>query len=238
MNAPARPVLLRLAGVTKRFWLGKTEVIALRDVDLQVRAGEMLAVWGPSGSGKSTLMNLAGLVDAPSEGQVFFEGEAVQYQNERLLAERRNRRIGFVFQTFNLVPVLSVLENVQLPLQIRGVRRAEAQRRAGELVEQVGLLHLAHVRPDLLSGGQRQRVAIARALVGEPALVIADEPTANLDSENSAAVLDLMDQLNRDSGVAFMFSTHDPRLLDRVSRQVKLVDGRIDGPAPAWKDVA
>lgn len=124
MNAPARPVLLRLAGVTKRFWLGKTEVIALRDVDLQVRAGEMLAVWGPSGSGKSTLMNLAGLVDAPSEGQVFFEGEAVQYQNERLLAERRNRRIGFVFQTFNLVPVLSVLENVQLPLQIRGVRRA------------------------------------------------------------------------------------------------------------------
>jgi putative ABC transport system ATP-binding protein len=218
--------LLRLDDVHRRFRLGTTEVKALDGVSLEIAAGEFLAVWGPSGSGKSTLMNLLGLIDAPSAGTVWFEGRDAARLGDDALTDFRGERIGFVFQSFHLVPVLSALENVMLPLQLRGV--AEARERAVAALAEVGLERFAASRPDQLSGGQRQRVAIARALAVRPRLVIADEPTANLDTENSRMVVDLMRAMNRAHGVTFVFTTHDPRLLDHVDRRVLLRDGRIE----------
>jgi len=219
--------LFELANIHRTFALGDTRVHALRGVDLTIERGESVAIWGPSGSGKSTLLNLLGLIDAPDEGTVRFEGRDAASLSDDALTDCRNRKIGFVFQGFNLVPVLTALENVMLPLQIQGLEGAAARRRAGEWLARVGLERFAGFRPDKLSGGQRQRVAIARALVTGPALVIADEPTANLDSENSRAVIGLLQHLNAETGVTCVFSTHDPRLLEHVPRQVRLVDGRI-----------
>lgn len=219
--------LIRLSGVTREYTLGTTRVHALRGVDLEVGRGEMLAVWGPSGSGKSTLMNILGLVDKPDGGTVLFAGEDVRHKGDDELAQERSAFVGFVFQTFNLLPVLCVLENVMLPLEVQGVPPAQARQRAEELISAVGLGDFMQVRPDRLSGGQRQRTAIARALVTEPALVIADEPTANLDSQNSTQVIDLMHALQQRTGTTFVFSTHDQRLLDRMPRIVELRDGVI-----------
>lgn len=209
--------------------LGKTEIDALHGVSLDIQAGEFLAVWGPSGSGKSTLMNLIGLVDTPTTGEIRFDGEDTHRLADDALTEFRAGKIGFVFQSFNLVPVLTALENVMLPLQIRGVGDGEARARAAATLADVGLERFAGSRPDTLSGGQRQRVAIARALVGAPRLVIADEPTANLDSENSRMIVELMREMNRAKHVTFVFTTHDPRLLEHVDRKILLRDGRIDG---------
>jgi putative ABC transport system ATP-binding protein len=219
--------LFELTDIHRHFPLGATTVQALRGVDLTIARGESLAIWGPSGSGKSTLLNLLGLIDAPDQGSLRFEGADVHAQSDDALTDLRNRKIGFVFQNFNLVPVLSALENVMLPLQIQGVRADAAKRRAESWLARVGLERFARQRPDKLSGGQRQRVAIARALVTGPELVLADEPTANLDSENSRALIDLLQELNAETGVTAVFSTHDPRLLEHVPRQVRLVDGRI-----------
>ena len=224
---PTRP-LVRLQDAHRRFHLGETVVKALDGVTLDIHPGEFMAVWGPSGSGKSTLMNLVGLIDAPDDGQVWFENQDSRTLDDDALSAFRGRRIGFVFQSFNLVPVLSALENVMLPMQIAGTGKSEARERAAQALAEVGLERFAASRPDRLSGGQRQRVAIARALAIRPRLVIADEPTANLDSENSRMVVDLMREMNRAHGVTFVFTTHDPRLLDHVDRKVLLRDGRIE----------
>ena len=224
---PSLPPIVRLCAVKRTFQLGETTIDALRGISLDIHAGEFLAVWGPSGSGKTTLMNTIGLIDSPSAGEVIFEEQPTHGLSDNDLTEFRASKIGFVFQNFNLVPVLSALENVMLPLQLRGVRESAARRRAHAALEDVGLAGFAPSRPDKLSGGQRQRVAIARALVVEPKLVIADEPTANLDSENSRIVVDLMRAMNREHKVTFVFTTHDQRLLDHVDRKILLCDGLI-----------
>jgi len=227
MSAP----LFALQQIRRHFALGETTVHALRGVDISINRGESVAIWGPSGSGKSTLLNLLGLIDAPDGGSLHFDGEDVHTLPDDDLTDCRNRKIGFVFQGFNLVPVLTALENVMLPLQIRGIAPALAKKRAADWLAHVGLERFAAHRPDKLSGGQRQRVAIARALVIEPMLVIADEPSANLDSENSRAVIELLQKMNHETGVTCVFSTHDPRLLDHVPRHVRLADGLIESDA-------
>lgn len=219
--------LLRIKQVGRRFMLGETTIEALRHVTLDIQVGEFLAVWGPSGSGKSTLMNIIGLIDTPSEGEVWLDGQDTHNLNDNARTDFRGRKIGFVFQTFNLVPVLTALENVMLPLQIQGVPEAEARQRALQVITEMGLEKYQAQRPDKLSGGQRQRVAVARALVVNPKLIIADEPTANLDSENSKMIIDLMRQMNQRKRVTFVFSTHDPRLLEHVDRKILLRDGMI-----------
>jgi putative ABC transport system ATP-binding protein len=219
--------ILKLRNIKRRFMLGETHIDALNSIDLDIHAGEFLAVWGPSGSGKSTLMNIIGLIDSPTTGTVNFDGQDTHALADDALTEFRSQKLGFVFQNFNLVPVLSALENVTLPLQIQGVAEAEARKRAAVALIDVGLERFVNSLPDKLSGGQRQRVAIARALVVNPKLVIADEPTANLDSENSRMVVDLMREMNRARKVTFVFTTHDPRLLDHVDRKILLRDGNI-----------
>ncbi len=219
--------ILKLRNIKRRFMLGETHIDALNSIDLDIHAGEFLAVWGPSGSGKSTLMNIIGLIDSPTAGTVNFDGQDTHALADDALTEFRSHKLGFVFQNFNLVPVLSALENVMLPLQIQSVAEAEARKRAAAALIDVGLERFVNSLPDKLSGGQRQRVAIARALVVNPKLVIADEPTANLDSENSRMVVDLMREMNRARKVTFVFTTHDPRLLDHVDRKILLRDGNI-----------
>ena len=219
--------ILKLRNIKRRFMLGETSIDALNSVSLDIHAGEFLAVWGPSGSGKSTLMNIIGLIDTPTAGEVTFDGQNTHLLADDALTDFRGEKIGFVFQNFNLVPVLSALENVMLPLQIQGVEESSARERAKVALVDVGLEKFSHSLPDKLSGGQRQRVAIARALVVNPKLVIADEPTANLDSENSRMVVDLMREMNRARNVTFVFTTHDPRLLEHVDRKILLRDGNI-----------
>jgi putative ABC transport system ATP-binding protein len=221
--------LIELQAVEKTYRLGEMRVPALRGIDLAIDAGEFVAVWGPSGSGKTSLLNLVGVIDEPTAGEVLIAGEVVRGLSENRKADLRNRRIGFIFQSFNLVPVLSALENVMLPLQIRGETTASAKAKALKRLEEVELAEFVHHRPDKMSGGQRQRVAIARALVTEPDLVIADEPTANLDSGTSHRIIELMRKLNDAEGTTFVFSTHDQRLLDQVKRLIRLEDGRVVG---------
>ncbi|MBN1556527.1 MAG: ABC transporter ATP-binding protein [Lentisphaerae bacterium] len=219
--------LVKLQKVTRRYRLGQTSVTAVEDVDIEIDRGEFVALWGPSGSGKSTLCNLVGCIDLPSSGSVEVNGRNVADLSDDALSEHRNLSVGFVFQQFNLVPVLTALENVMLPLNLRGVAAREARAHAIDLLAELGIADFMAHRPDKLSGGQRQRVAIARALVGKPALVIADEPTANLDSGNALRIVSLMGQLNKSHGTTFIFATHDQRLLDRVSRRILLADGRV-----------
>jgi putative ABC transport system ATP-binding protein len=219
--------IVELKGIHKSYEMGEVSIHAVRGVDLIIREHEFVAVWGPSGSGKSTLCHLAGIIDQPSSGSVIFRGRDVLALSDDEQSELRNRSIGFVFQSFNLVPVLSALENVMLPLQIRGESRESAREKSMARLREAGVETHAHHRPHKLSGGQQQRVAIARALVTDPVLVVADEPTANLDTDSARRILDLMREVNRAHGTAFVFSTHDQRLLDRVSRQVHLRDGVI-----------
>jgi putative ABC transport system ATP-binding protein len=207
--------LIELSAVTKDYLLGKTKVSALRGVDLSVSAGEFTVVTGPSGSGKTTLLNIIGCLDRATTGSYRLEGEEVGDRDFDALAEVRNRKIGFIFQSFNLIPVLDVAENVEFPCVVRkdGEARAALRKRVEALADAVGLLPFLRHRPEELSGGQRQRVAIARALITQPRLVLADEPTANLDSGTSDQIIDLMLALNREKRVTFLFSTHDPRMV-------------------------
>ena len=219
--------LFSARAASKRYELGETEVVALAGVDLDIAAGEFVTIAGPSGSGKSTLLHLLGALDAPDEGSVALEGRDLATISERERTLLRRRRLGFVFQSFHLVPVLSALENVEYPLWIDDVPAARRRARARAMLAAVGLEHRLDHRPDRLSGGERQRVAIARALVHEPLAVLADEPTGNLDSTNGAAIFDLMLAIRRDLGTTFVLATHDPALMARSPRRIELRDGRI-----------
>ena len=219
--------LIELRQVYKDYHLGETTIRALRGIDLRIESGELVAIWGPSGSGKSTLCNIIGMLDTPSSGSVLFEGNDVSALSDEKRSELRNKTLGFVFQTFNLIPVLSALENVILPLEISGESGVTARKKALRQLADLGLSeHLAH-RPNKLSGGQQQRVAIARALINDPAIVLADEPTANLDSETAVKIIELMRELNQKHGATFIFSTHDQRLLATINRKILLRDGII-----------
>ena len=225
-GVPPAPVVC-LHGVRKTYRLGAHVIPALQGVDLVVQRGELLALTGPSGSGKSTLLNLCGLIDTPDAGEIMLGGTAVQGLDEQARTLLRRDALGFVFQSFNLVPVMTVAENVDYPLFLAGVPAAERRDRVAQQLAAVGLQAHAHHRPDALSGGQRQRVAIARALVKRPRLVIADEPTASLDSHTADQVLDLMRARGQAEGAAFLIATHDSRLTRRCDRVVALLDGRI-----------
>ena len=218
---------VKTEGVWKIFQTDGLNIEAVRDVSLVIGAGEFVVLAGPSGSGKTTLLNLLGGLSHPTKGRVWIADTDITDMSERELARMRLERIGFVFQAYNLLPVLSAKENAEFPLLLRGVAEEERERLVSELFEKIGIGGLEHRRPSKLSGGQQQRVAVARAVIGKPALVLADEPTANLDREASRALLDLMVTLNRDLGVTFVFATHDNELMERAGRLIHLVDGEI-----------
>lgn len=226
--------LIALQDIVKQYQLGKTIVPALQGVDLEVMRGEFTVVMGPSGSGKSTLLNIIGCLDSPTSGTYQFAGTEVGNQDFDKLADLRNRKIGIIFQSFNLIPVLNVIENVEFPCLMRKDPEPLTSLRARviKLCEDVGLGPYMKHRPDELSGGQRQRVAIARALITNPELVLADEPTANLDSKTSDQIIALMQQLNQRMGVTFIFSTHDPRVMQHAKRVVHIADGKIVEHSP------
>jgi putative ABC transport system ATP-binding protein len=220
--------IISVRGVTKDYQLGKTIVPALRGVDLEVEKGEFLSIAGPSGSGKTTLLNLIGCVDTPTAGAVEVDGQDTGTLSERQLTDLRLHRIGFIFQSFNLVQVLSVFQNIEFPLLLQGgAGKAERRDRVLGLLEAVGIREYARHRPSELSGGQRQRVAVARALVSRPKLVLADEPTANLDSVTGQNIIDLMRDMNRKDGTTFVFSTHDPKVMAHASAIVRIADGQV-----------
>ncbi len=218
--------IIRTRRLTKAFDGGQQLVWALRGVDLEVREGEFLALVGPSGSGKTTFLNLVGALDVPTAGELTVLGNRVAELSRQERAELRLRSLGFVFQAYNLVPVLTALENVEFVLELQGVG-TERRLRAMQALEELGLGDLAHRRPNELSGGQQQRVAVARAVAARPRLVLADEPTANLDGENAETLMHLMRGLRDRYGMTFIFSTHDPRVVEHAVRVVTLVDGRV-----------
>ena len=219
--------ILEARALTKTYHLGEENVVGVMEASLTLEKGAFAVLAGPSGSGKTTLLNLLGLLDTPDAGTLVFEGTDVATLDERGRARLRRERLGFVFQAHQLVPVLSAEENVALALWIRKLPDDACRARARAALAAVGLAGLEARRPDSLSGGQRQRVAVARAIVGEPALVLADEPTASLDSETAGRLLDLFARIHEDHGVAFLFSSHDPRIVERASRRLRLSDGRI-----------
>jgi putative ABC transport system ATP-binding protein len=219
--------LVRVEAVNRKFPMDHSFVSALLDVTLRVAPGEFLAIAGPSGSGKSTLLNLIGCIDKPTSGRIVIDGVDTSTLSPSRMTALRREKIGFVFQTFNLIPVFTAAENVEFPLLVQGVSAHERKTRVAAALESVGLSARAHQRPDLLSGGERQRIAVARAIVHRPALVLADEPTANLDTRNATQLIDLMHDLNRRLGLTFIFSTHDQRLLEHTDRIVRLTDGQV-----------
>ena len=234
--------LVRVEGVTKEYLLGEQVVVALDDITLAIEEGVFMAIAGPSGSGKTTLLNIIGCIDLPTHGKVFIDGREVTGRSADDLADLRARTIGFIFQTFNLFPVLTAAENVEYPLlQLPEVGKEERRERVKRLLSVVGLERQARHMPNQLSGGQRQRVAIARALAINPRIVLADEPTANLDSRTGSDILALMKQINRQYGTTFIFSTHDRRVMAMADRLVRIEDGRVSMLAvrmdDQWKSV-
>jgi putative ABC transport system ATP-binding protein len=220
--------VVELKGVKKQYMLGQTRVDALRGVDLEIERGEFLAIAGPSGSGKSTMLNMFGCIDHPSEGLVKIDGTEVEALSDKELTRYRREKIGFIFQSFNLIPVLNVYENIEFPLLLR--RSLSKKDRAAivtRFIEEVGLSDRLRNKPYELSGGQRQRVAIARALVTQPLIVLADEPTANLDSETGLKIVELMRKINEEDKTTFIFSTHDAHIMGEARRVVRILDGRI-----------
>jgi putative ABC transport system ATP-binding protein len=219
--------MIRITDVHKTYQSGDTAVHALRGVSLLIEPGEFLAIAGPSGSGKSTLLNIAGCLDSPDSGTIRIHDQDIHQLTVTGRATYRREHLGFIFQSFNLVPVMTAYENIALPLELLGLPAAEIHERTQRIITDVGLAGMEDRRPGRLSGGQQQRVAIARALIKEPAIVLADEPTANLDSTTGEAVLELMRQLNEERHTTFLFSTHDPKVMDFSRRLVQLQDGEI-----------
>ena len=220
--------IVRLENVTKVYQHGKVEVRAVDRLSLDIDKGEFATLCGPSGSGKTTVLNLVGGLDVPTSGSVLLESQDLATLARSKLSVIRRDRIGFVFQAYNLIPVMTAYENAEFVLKLQGVSDRECRDRVMTIVKEVGLEGLEHRRPDEMSGGQQQRVAIARAIVTRPAIVLADEPTANVDSATADALLDIMQQLNKDYGVTFLFSTHDQRVMGRANRLIRLRDGKID----------
>ncbi len=227
MNKPAPSFAVLTEQASKTYQADDTSVRALDGVDLQIERGAFMALVGPSGSGKTTLLNLVGALDMPSAGRLWVDGKEIGAMSATRRAEIRLRKIGFVFQEYNLIPVLSALENVEYVMMLQGVAPEERTRRSRAMLAALGLEGLEHRRPRQLSGGQQQRVAVARAVVAQPVLVLADEPTANLDSASGGSLMDLMRALNERHGVTFVFSTHDPMVMERARRIVRMRDGRI-----------
>ncbi|MCW9033747.1 MAG: ABC transporter ATP-binding protein [Rhodospirillales bacterium] len=217
--------LLKIQGLSKTFSRGGDTVKALDNVSISLEKETFAAVSGPSGSGKSTLLNIVGTLDRPDSGSVSLEGEEIDYFNEGKLEDIRSNRLGFIFQDFNLIPVLSAVENVEMPLYSSNLSTSERREKAEQALDAVGLADRMEHRPNQLSGGQQQRVAVARALAGTPELVLGDEPTANLDTKSAFLLLDVMENLNQTLGTAFLFSTHDPRILERAKTVFTLEDG-------------
>jgi putative ABC transport system ATP-binding protein len=217
-----------LEGVTKTYHQGEIEVKALRGLDLRVEPGEFLALTGPSGSGKTTALNLIGALDEPTTGKVVVDGRELGSLSRAARSRLRRDRIGFVFQAYNLVPVLTAYENAEMVLRLQGVDAQTRREKVMSLLREVGLGGMEDRRPTQLSGGQQQRVAIARAIAAGPAVTLADEPTANVDSATAEKLLEIMERLNRERGVTFIFSTHDPRVMERARRVVRLVDGQVE----------
>ncbi|HEX6107189.1 MAG TPA: ABC transporter ATP-binding protein [Gemmatimonadales bacterium] len=229
--------LIRLSGISKIFHAEEVETHALSGVDLEIRAGEYVAICGPSGCGKTTLLSILGLLDSPSEGSYVLAGEPVATLSATQRARVRSRAIGFIFQAFNLIGDLDVYSNVELPLKYRGLGPAERRSLVHQALERVGLLHRIHHYPAQLSGGQQQRVAVARATAGRPLVLLADEPTGNLDSRNGAEVMELLDELHA-GGATIVMVTHDPRYMPRARRSVYLFDGRLVAPGDPHREVA
>jgi putative ABC transport system ATP-binding protein len=222
--------VVELSDVRKEYMLGQTRVEALKGVSLTVSRGEFIAIAGPSGSGKSTILNMVGCIDIPTSGQVIVNGRAIGGMSDKALTRYRRVTVGFIFQSFNLIPVLNVYENIELPLLLQKVTDPKVRReRVMHFIEETGLADRIGNKPGELSGGQRQRVAIARALVTKPVLVLADEPTANLDSATGGKILDLMSEINKREGTTFLFSTHDQRIMEHARRLVNIHDGLIVG---------
>jgi putative ABC transport system ATP-binding protein len=221
-------VIVKLGEVVKTYRQGDIEVQALRGLTLEVKAGEFVALCGPSGSGKTTILNIIGALDKPTSGSVVLEGKDLGKLSRTALSRLRRDRIGFVFQAYNLVPVLTAYENAEIVLALQGVKGQVRREKVMKLLDEVGLKGMESRRPDQLSGGQQQRVAIARAIAAGPAVVLADEPTANVDSETAEKILAIMERLNHERGATFIFSTHDPRVMARAHRLIRLVDGRVE----------
>ncbi len=219
--------MLELFKISKTYGVGEATVFALRDVSLNIVAGEFTAFAGSSGSGKTTLLNLIGGLDLPSSGEIKLQGQNLAELSSRKLADLRRQKLGFIFQTFNLLPVLTGLENVEYPLLRMGLDSRELKKRSLEAIERVGLTSVMHHRPNQMSGGQRQRVAIARAMVHDPKIILADEPTANLDKKTAADIIRLMRSLNEESGVTFLFSTHDPMIMEAAKKIIRISDGQL-----------
>jgi putative ABC transport system ATP-binding protein len=231
VTAPARadagPVV-RVERLSRVYRQDSVAVRALDGIDLEIARGDFAVLVGPSGSGKTTLLNMIGGLDSPTEGRIWLAGTEIGGMSKRQLSEIRLRKIGFVFQEFNLIPVLSALENVEFVMLLQGVAQAERRKRSMALLSELGLGGMEHRRPAELSGGQQQRVAVARAIAAEPSIVLLDEPTANLDSKTGAALMDLMRRLNEEKGVTFVFSTHDAMVVERARRVIRLRDGQIE----------
>jgi putative ABC transport system ATP-binding protein len=223
--------IVRLEGITKIYQDGKVAVPALRGIELSIQKGEFVAVAGPSGSGKTTLLNIVGGLDHPNKGSVFLEGKHLGQMSRGELSRLRLNRIGFVFQSYNLIPVLTAFENAEFVLLLQKRPTEERRQKVANLLEEVGLSGLEGRFPRDMSGGQQQRIAIARSIAPEPALVLADEPTANVDSQTASELLDLMERLNQKKGVTFLFSTHDPAVMERARRLITLKDGRVERDA-------
>ena len=221
--------IVEVRDVTRDYQQGQVIVKALRGTDLQVEEGEFTVLMGPSGCGKTTLLNLVGGLDRPTSGQVVVDGRDLSTLNGHALSKLRLERVGFVFQAYNLIPVLTAYENAEFVLMMRGMPNKERRERVMHVLEEVGLADMAHRRPGEMSGGQQQRVAVARAIAGEPAIVLADEPTANLDSKTSRSLIELMRHLNEDRGVTFVFATHDDMVRQHGKRIVSMLDGCVVG---------
>jgi putative ABC transport system ATP-binding protein len=225
-------IVVETVDLCKKYYLGEVTVPALRGINLKVKKGEFIVIMGPSGSGKSTLLNMIGGLDNPTSGNVYINGQNISRLSDGALTELRAQKIGFIFQFYNLVPVLTAFENVELPMMVNSISEKEGKKRAKELLERVGLGDRMHHRPDELSGGQRQRVSIARALANKPSIVLADEPTGDVDTKTGDEILELMHDLNENMGVTFIVITHDPAIAKHCDRLIRIIDGQIATDKP------